>query len=296
MIGQSPLVADRDLLLAVPAGDEAAAGLHRVSCAPQIDAQHSRIAIVETWTGTGTAMSSTVVWASFDGPSPEILARGALDLSTWDAPLPNGDQLILFGSSGAVFYEADNGALRAVARRDDARGFTPLGIDGTDRIYVALRSPASELVVLDARDGSVRSDTPLPDVVRTAIGLGDRLLLSGSHSVSLIEPSCGATPDAGSESTDAGPDASAPDAATKCGPVVSCPSGGLVRGTLPGDVNGDGCVDQADVSIALSCVGQAVTDSCSLSFLVDFDGDGKVGTSDYLKVVRNQGKGCDAGQ
>jgi WD40 repeat protein len=53
-----------------------------------------------------------------------------------------------------------------------------------------------------------------------------------------------------------------------------------------GDVNGDGCVDAADLSAVLSAFGQ------SGGGLADLNGDGVVDDADLLEVLFNFGSGC----
>jgi WD40 repeat protein len=55
---------------------------------------------------------------------------------------------------------------------------------------------------------------------------------------------------------------------------------------IRGDVNGDGCVDDADLLAVLFAFGQSGAD------LADLNGDGVVDDADLLEVLFNFGDGC----
>jgi WD40 repeat protein len=55
---------------------------------------------------------------------------------------------------------------------------------------------------------------------------------------------------------------------------------------IRGDVNGDGCVDDADLLAVLFAFGQSGAD------LADLNGDGVVDDADLLEVLFNFGSGC----
>lgn len=61
----------------------------------------------------------------------------------------------------------------------------------------------------------------------------------------------------------------------------------VAGGSIPGDVNGDGCVDDADLLAVLFAFGQTGSDLPE-----DVNGDGVVDDADLLVVLFNFGQGC----
>lgn len=60
------------------------------------------------------------------------------------------------------------------------------------------------------------------------------------------------------------------------------------------DLNGDGCVDMADMDILIDAYGTQVGDP-AYNAACDFNGDGVVNASDYNLLRRHMGEGCGGG-
>jgi len=297
-LGQSPLVAEEETSLTV---QEVPTDWRRTQFFyPDIDPERGQLAISEFWSvGTAGATTYSTIWASYGGGSAEVFARMVSE-SDVGKPLVRGGRLMLFSELQAAVLAPDGaGNLKTVAKSPWTGGNqAPLGMDG-NRVYVTANN-GMELYVLNSADTSVLGHVPLPDAVHSAIAVdGHRLLLGSNHSVTLLAPACGApapppAPDGGTG--DGGSDGGGgTDAGVVCGTVANCPAGGLIRSTLVGDINQDGCVDAADLTLVHDCVGKSVSDHCGWSYLADLDGNGIVDIRDYVKANLNRGKGCDAG-
>lgn len=240
-------------------------------------------------------VSNSLVWASIDG-KPAILARGQVD--TFSLPLLHAGRLLQVERSRVTLFAAKDGTLQPVWTQEAAGNetfFQALDVDDAARVYVTTGN-GDTLHGLDWEDGSRASSVTIPEVVTASAMLDNHLLVAGAHSLSTLEPACGAPtspPDAGSDASDSDAGTDAGDA---CGGVSECPDGGLVRSTLKGDATGDGCVDSSDTQLVTACLGHPVGDVCGLSYVADLDGNGAVNTKDYLLALQNQGLGCDAGK
>jgi len=303
-LGQSvlaqPLVPDAAYTLTVSGG--ASGATRGTFYVPDVDPELEQIAVTEIWSNTAGAVSNWLVWASLREPSTTVVAART-PLDSGGTPIVRGGRLMVVGSRATVYAADGTGGVTEVARTScDVGCYPPLGTDAPDRAYVTDQSSSSngvDLLVISMVDGSVLSRAALGDGPRSAAVVGDRLLLGATHSISVLEPSCGAAVDAGTTDAGTATDGSSDaietgDAASVCGEVANCSDGGLTRSSLVGDLNGDGCVDTADIGLVTACVGKPVQDACSMSYLADLDGNGSVDIRDYLKVVGNQGKGCDA--
>jgi hypothetical protein len=66
---------------------------------------------------------------------------------------------------------------------------------------------------------------------------------------------------------------------------------GVISFSIPGDANGDDCVDYDDYAILVQVYGYPVT-SDPLTIQADFNGDGWVDDDDYMLLIQHWGEGC----
>lgn len=213
-------------------------------------------------------------------PPPEwllfSLARGSPSLSTlpgtgsgadiyidWDPNAPGGEDLYVPGFELGLFYEDDD--ISAMIVFEDGDGiFTP----GVDQVIFSMDPDSPSLV-------------PLPDR-----GPGDLFTSKGGGT---FEPYCMAE-EIGLEPTD---NLNMLDF-VPCEHVLSCVYDWAIGhvGSCEGDINGDGQIDAADLSILLSAYGTCEGDPDYYPG-ADLTDDGCVSLADLATLLAHYGQPCE---
>jgi len=172
-----------------------------------------------------------------------------------------GESVVLYGLEARTFVQRAELGLPGIAVRevlgDDRSGHLYFATESTETIAGVVRD---EVLVFDWKDLTWRARFPVPAPAISLDAAGEQLVLATKGSVHTVTPTCGAVLAQAPMDWPVPPDPEKPPLQEQCKPLPgACQS--WTPPVQPGDVDRNGCVDQADLDIVVRCFGETVDPS-----------------------------------